>query len=214
MKILIVLLALATAPAWCQNKVSQNSTSQSSASQNSTMPSSGAAQVPALNQGTEQNRGQLSPEGVQRIEREVHHRLVLLPYYNLFDSLSYQVGPDGTVTLMGSVVNPTLKNDAENTVKKIEGVTNVVNNIKVLPASFQDDRIRRAEYRAIYGNEVLSQYSLRAVPPIHIIVDNGHVTLEGVVARPMDKQVAEIQAKSVPGVFSVTNNLQVENPGK
>jgi hyperosmotically inducible protein len=109
------------------------------------------------------------------------------------------------------VSQPVLKSDAERAVKSIEGVERVVNNIQVLPTSPNDDRIRRETYRAIYGNEVLSQYQLRAVPPIHIIVDNGHVTLEGVVARQMDKQIADTQAKSVPGVFSVTNNLKVEN---
>jgi hyperosmotically inducible protein len=95
-------------------------------------------------------------------------------------------------------------------VKRIEGVERVVNQIEVLPLSPNDDRIRRAVFRAIYGNDVLSQYELRAVPPIHIIVKNGNVTLEGAVARQMDKQIAEMQAKSVSGVFSVTNNLQVD----
>jgi hyperosmotically inducible protein len=95
-------------------------------------------------------------------------------------------------------------------VKRIEGVEKVVNNIEVLPTSFNDDRIRRDVYRKIYGNDVLSPYQLRAVPPIHIIVKNGNVTLEGAVARQMDKQIAGVQANSVSGVFSVTNNLQVE----
>ena len=107
-----------------------------------------------------------------------------------------------------------MKSDAENVVKRIEGVEDVDNQIKVLPTSPNDDHIRRAVYRAIYGNEVLSQYALRAVPPIHIIVENGNVTLEGVVARQMDKQIAEMQTKSVPGVFSVTNNLKIEEEGK
>jgi hyperosmotically inducible protein len=115
---------------------------------------------------------------------------------------------------LGQVARPTLKSDAENVVKRIEGVERVDNQIQVLPTSPMDDDIRRATYRAIYGNDVLSQYSLRAVPPIHIIVNGGHVTLEGAVARPMDKQIAEMQAKSVPNVFSVTNNLQVDEPSK
>jgi hyperosmotically inducible protein len=118
------------------------------------------------------------------------------------------------VTLIGEVARPTLKSDAENVVKKIEGVEKVDNQIKVLPVSGNDDQIRRATYRAIYGNSVLAPYSLRAVPPIHIIVDRGNVTLEGVVARQMDKQIAETQAKSVPGVFSVTDNLRVEEESK
>jgi len=156
----------------------------------------------------------LSQKGIDRIVKEVHHELVMLPFYGVFDNLAYKVSPDGTVTLLGQVSRPTLKSDAENVVKRIEGVERVDNQIKVLPLSPNDDRIRRAVYRAIYGNEVLSQYALRAVPPIHIIVENGNVTLEGVVARQMDKQIAEMQTKSVPGVFSVTDNLRVEEEGK
>ncbi len=175
---------------------------------------SGNTAMPASSSGPNvktQSQGELSQSGIERITKEVRHQLVLLPFYSVFDNLEYQVSPDGTVTLMGQVVDPTLKPDAGNVVKKIEGVTHVVNNIEVLPVSPNDDRIRRTVYRAIYGNEVLSQYELRAVPPIHIIVKNGHVTLTGVVARPMDKQIAEMQAKSVPGVFSVDDNLRVEN---
>lgn len=165
-----------------------------------------------LSLGAQDNRqaGALSQKGIDRIVREVHHELVMLPFYGVFDNLAYKVDPDGTVTLMGQVARPTLKSDAENVVKHIEGVEKVVNNIEVLPTSFNDDRIRRGVYRAIYGNSVLSQYQLRAVPPIHIIVKGGHVTLEGVVARAMEKQVAGIQANGVSGVFSVTNNLRVE----
>src|SRR5712671_5633922 len=135
----------------------------------------------------------LSQKGIDRIIKEVHHELVMLPFYGVFDNLAYRVSPDGTVTLLGQVARPTLKSDAENVVKRIEGVERVDNQIKVLPTSSMDDQIRIATYRAIYGNSVLSPYSLRAVPPIHIIVDQGHVTLEGVVAKPMEKQVAEMQ---------------------
>lgn len=162
--------------------------------------------------GVLSNQG-LSPSGVQRIAKEVRHELVLLPFYGVFDNLSYRVSPDGTVTLLGQVVRPTLKSDAENAVKHIEGVERVDNQLQVLPVSPLDDRIRLATYRAIYGNSTLDPYALRAVPPIHIIVDQGHVTLEGVVANQMDKQIAEMQAKSVPDAFSVTNNLQVEEQG-
>lgn len=153
----------------------------------------------------------LSQKGVDRIVKEAHHELVMLPFYGVFDNLLYQVSPDGTVTLLGQVSRPTLKPDAERAVKEIEGVVRVDNQIKVLPVSPNDDRIRRATYRKIYGNSVLSQYQLRAVPPIHIVVDNGHVKLEGVVARQMEKQIAGMQANSVSGVFSVENNLRVEN---
>ena len=154
--------------------------------------------------------GALSQKGYARIVKEVRHELVMLPYYGVFDNLNYKVDPDGTVTLLGEVARPSLKSDAENSVKRIEGVEKVVNNIEVLPTSINDDRIRRATYRALYGNSNLSQYQLRAVPPIHIIVKNGHVTLEGVVARKMEKQIAGIQANGVSGVFSVTNNLRAE----
>jgi len=161
-----------------------------------------------------QSTGALSQKSFDRIVKEVRHELIMLPYYGVFDNLSYKVDPDGTVTLIGQVAKPVLKSDAGNAVKRIEGVEKVVNNIEVLPLSPSDDRIRRAAYRAIYGNSVLSQYQMRAVPPIHIIVKNGHITLEGVVAREMDKNIAGIQANGVPGAFSVTNNLVVEQQEK
>ncbi len=150
-----------------------------------------------------------SDKGLTRIQREVRHELVMLPYYGVFDNLSFQVN-DNTVTLMGEVSRPTLKSSAENVVKKIEGVDRVINKIEVLPVSPNDDRIRLATYRAIYSQPALQLYSMRAVPPIHIVVKNGNVTLEGVVARESDKNIAGIQAKGVSGVFSVTNNLRVE----
>lgn len=158
--------------------------------------------------------GALSQKSIDRIYKEVRHELVMLPYYGVFDNLAYKVDPDGTVTLLGQVSQPTLKSDAENVVKRIEGVEKVVNNIEALPTSINDDRIRRAAYRAIYGNSVLNPYQIRAVPPIHIIVKNGNITLEGVVARQMDKQIAGVQANRVPGAFSVTNNLAVEEREK
>jgi hyperosmotically inducible protein len=116
-----------------------------------------------------------------------------------------------TVTLMGKVSRSTLKTDAENVVKRIEGVEKVNNQIEVLPLSPNDDRLRLALYHSIYGHTVLQTLSVRAVPPIHIIVENGNVTLEGVVLNDMQKQIAESQANSVSGVFSVTNNLSVES---
>ncbi|MGI8741757.1 MAG: BON domain-containing protein [Bryobacteraceae bacterium] len=142
--------------------------------------------------------------------REVRHQLVMLPYYGVFDDLAFRVD-QGTVTLLGAVTRPTLKSDAENVTKRVEGVTNVVNNIEVLPLSPMDDQIRRAEYRVIYGDPTLStRYGFRALPSIHIIVRNGHVTLEGVVANEGDKDLINIRANGVPGVFSVTNDLQLE----
>jgi len=145
----------------------------------------------------------------RRLEREVRHELVTLPYYDVFDNLEYRI--DGEqVTLSGQVVRPTLKSGAENVVKNIEGVEKVTNNIEVLPLSPNDDRLRIAVYRAIYGHTALQVYSIRSVPPIHIIVKNGNVTLEGVVANEGDKNIANIQANGVSGVFSVKNNLRVE----
>jgi hyperosmotically inducible periplasmic protein len=145
----------------------------------------------------------------KKLVKEIRHELVTLPYYNVFDNLSFKV--DGyKVTLLGQVAKPTLKSDAERVVKGIEGVESVDNQIEVLPLSPNDDRIRMAVYRAIYGNTSLQRYGLQAVPPIHIIVKNGQVSLEGVVANSGDKNIANIQASGVPGVFGVTNNLQVE----
>jgi len=150
-----------------------------------------------------------APKGYDRFVKEIRHELVMLPYYGVFDNLAYRV--DGyNVTLMGQVTRPTLKSDAERVVKDIEGVQKVTNQIEVLPLSPNDDRIRMGEYRAIYGQAALNRYALNAVPPIHIIVKNGNVTLEGVVANEGDKNIANIQANQVPGVFSVTNNLRVE----
>ena len=143
------------------------------------------------------------------INREVRHELVTLPFYSVFDDLAYKV--DGnTVTLYGYVTRPTLKTDAERSVRNVEGVQNVVNNIEVLPVSPNDDRIRMAVYRAIYSQPGLDMYSLRAVPTIHIIVKNGNVTLMGAVSNQGDKDRAGIAANGVPGVFHVTNDIQVD----
>ena len=145
----------------------------------------------------------------QWLEREVRHELIMLPYYGVFDNLNYKV--DGArVELFGEVSRPTLKSDAERVVARIEGVDTVINQIEVLPVSPNDDRIRVAVYRAIFRDSVLQRYGLGAVPPIHIIVKNGNVALEGVVANEMDRNVANIRANGVAGVFSVTNNLVVE----
>jgi hyperosmotically inducible protein len=151
----------------------------------------------------------LAAEGPNRLVKEVRHELVMLPYYSVFDNLAYRVD-GGKVTLFGQVTQPTLKRDAEKAVKSVEGVQTVDNQIEVLPVSANDDQIRRATLRAIYSKPGLERYALGAVPPIHIIVRNGNVTLEGVVANQMDKTMAEIAAKGVPGVFSVKDNLQTE----
>jgi hyperosmotically inducible protein len=144
------------------------------------------------------------------IIQEVRHQLVMLPYYGVFDDIAFRV-EGSKVTLLGQVTRPTLKSDAGNVTKRVEGVTEVDNQIEVLPLSPMDDQVRMAEYRAIYGDPVLStRYGYRAVPSIHIIVKNGRVTLEGVVANQGDKNLIGVRANGVPNVFAVTNNLQVE----
>jgi hyperosmotically inducible protein len=151
---------------------------------------------------------QLSSKSQERIVREVRHELLMLPYFGVFDYIAFKV--DGSaVTLLGEVVRPVLKSDAENAVKHIEGVEKVNNQIDVLPPSSMDDGLRIQLFRAIYGYPALEKYSLGVQKPIRIIVKNGHVTLEGVVDSESDKNLAGLRANGVPGIFSVTNNLQV-----
>lgn len=162
---------------------------------------------------SQRDRRPVSVQAQERLERVVGHELRMLPYYSVFDNLEYRVkGYD--VELFGQVTRPTLKSDAERVVKRIEGVEKVSNQIEVLPLSPNDDRIRRAVFRAIYSNSFLSRYALQPVPPLHIIVKNGNVTLVGVVATQEESNVATIQANSVPGVFSVTNRLRSEKAGQ
>ena len=145
----------------------------------------------------------------QNLVREVRHQLLLLPYYTVFDNLAFKVDGD-RVTLEGQVTRPTLKSDAEAAVKSIEGISGVTNNIEVLPPSPMDDQLRRALYRAIYGDPQLSKYGWSSMPSIHIIVKSGHVSLEGVVDNDADKNLAGLRANSVPNVFEVKNNLVVK----
>ncbi len=160
-----------------------------------------------------QNPKARPPIATQSIAREVRHQLVTLPYYDVFDWLEGQVQPDGTVILRGQALRPTLKSDAEKRVRKIESVPRVINEIRVLPLSSFDDDIRRATYRALFNmDSPLMRYGLPPVPPIHIIVEHGHVTLKGMVANRMDKQLAETRARGIPGTFDVKNELKVENP--
>ncbi len=144
----------------------------------------------------------------QALEKKVRHELVMLPYFTIFDNLAYRVDGD-TVTLLGKVTRPSLKQDAERVVKNVEGVQRVDNQIEVLPLSDFDNQIRWRAARAIYGYPMLNRYGMGTQPSIHIIVENGHVTLEGVVNNQSDKSVAGIRANQVPGVFSVTNDLRV-----
>src|SRR3982074_2980323 len=146
----------------------------------------------------------------QNLVREVRHQLLLLPYYTVFDNLAFKVDGDH-VTLEGQVTRPTLKSDAEAAVKSIEGISGVTNNIEVLPPSPMDDQLRRALYRAIYGDPQLSKYGWSSMPSIHIIVKSGRVSLEGVVDNEADKNLAGLRASSVPNVFEVKNNLVVKS---
>jgi hyperosmotically inducible protein len=140
---------------------------------------------------------------------QIRKQLVTLPYYGVFDNLAYKV-EGSTVTLYGQVVKPITRSDAQKRIEHVEGVTKVVNNIEVLPLSPIDNAIRVRTYRAVFSRNGMYRYAMGAVPSIHIIVDNGHVTLEGAVSNKMDRQLAYMAASGVPGVFSVTNNLQVE----
>lgn len=149
----------------------------------------------------------------QRVQKQVTHEILMLPYYNEFDVIAFKV--DGyNVTLFGYVVHATLKSDAEHAIKKIEGVEKVNNQIEILPPSPFDDRLRVQLFRAIYGYGPLQRYGVGSNRPIHIIVDRGHVILEGVVDSTGDRNLVNIRANGVPGVFSVTNNLQVPSKKK
>jgi len=151
------------------------------------------------------------PVDEAKMVREVRHQLVMMPYYSVFDDIGFNVN-GGTITLVGEVVRPVLKDDAAAVVKKVEGVTSVVNNIEVLPLSGNDDRIRHDVYKAIYGDPALStRYGFQALPSIHIIVKNGNVRLEGVVANEMDRSTAFIRANAVFGAFHVDNDLKIES---
>ena len=150
-------------------------------------------------------QGAIDPQLSRRVRRE----LVTLPYYGVFDNLAYSIN-GGNITLYGQVVRPSTRSDAERRVRKINGVTRVVNNIKVLPLSRFDDQIRVATYRSIANMGGLHRYLRGTNPSLHIVVDRGHVTLEGVVSGSGDRTLAYHAANRVPGVFSVRNNLRVE----
>lgn len=171
---------------------------------------SGAPSFPALRQNSPSNSAQQYNTEVA-LTKEVRHVLVMQPFYTVFDNLEFKLNGE-EVTLMGQVVNPALKSDAASAVKHIEGVTSVKNEIQILPPSPGDRRLRLALYRAIYSTPGFEKYAIQAVPPIHIIVSLGHVTLVGVVANQMDKTLAITRANSVPGsVGQITDDLRVEN---
>jgi hyperosmotically inducible protein len=149
----------------------------------------------------------------QRLAGEVHHALAMIPQFTVFDNVSYRID-GGTVTLYGQVRNAIIKDEAQSSVKRLEGVERVDNQIAVLPPSFNDDLIRRQVARAVFNDPRLFGYAMEPVPSIHIIVDGGRVSLEGVVRTQAEKDSAFIRANGVPGVFSVNNNLQVEQPSR
>jgi hyperosmotically inducible protein len=149
-------------------------------------------------------------DGLTKLENEVRHELVMLPWFGVFDNLEFQVDGDHVI-LSGQVTRPTLRSDAEGVVRRIEGVERITNNIEVLPLSRFDDDIRRSAYYAIFGYGPLGRYSWGPLPPVRIIVKNGELTLEGVVANEADKNMAGIRANGVAGVFAVKNELRVES---
>jgi osmotically-inducible protein OsmY len=158
------------------------------------------------------NAGATSAQANARIIKEVRHELATLPYYGVFDWLEFVVQPDNTVVLRGQVVRPTTKSEAEARVKDIDAVSRVINEIEVLPPSPNDDRLRVALYRTLYGwNSPLFRYATQSVPPIHIIVNRGRATLKGIVASRADAQLAYMRARTVPGLFDVKSELMVES---
>jgi hyperosmotically inducible periplasmic protein len=146
------------------------------------------------------------------LTKKVRKELVTLPYYGVFDNLAYEVN-GSTVVLHGQVVRPTTRSDAERRIARIDGVGRVVNNIRVLPLSSFDDSLRQRTLRTLSRTGGLYRYFLGANPSIHIIVDRGNVTLEGVVSNRGDANLAYIAARGVSGSFSVTNNLRTDRGG-
>lgn len=148
------------------------------------------------------------------LAKKVRHELAMYPHYTIWDDVSYRVS-EGQVELMGAVSQPYKKDDMERMVRGIPGVASVSGELKVLPLSDFDNRLRLQVARAIYGDPVFQQYAMMALPPVHIIVENGHVTLTGVVATDFEKNIAGMRASGAGLSFgAVTNNLQVERPAK
>jgi hyperosmotically inducible periplasmic protein len=175
--------------------------------------STGLAFAASTDEASQQSAPIANARLEQRLSREVRHELNMIPQFTVFDNLAYRVD-GGTVTLFGQVRDAIVKDSAEARVKHLEGVERVDNQIEILPASFNHDRIRGRVARAVFNDPRLFNYGIQTVPPIHIIVKNGHVNLEGVVRTQAEKDDAFIRANGVPGVFSVANNLQVEQPKK
>ena len=165
--------------------------------------------VLSMSLGAMASEQSISEQGIAGVQKQVRHELNMLPYVNVFDYVTFTVDENGTVTLNGEVTNPVVKSDAANVVKRVEGVEHVDNKIQVLPVSFFDNGLRARLYRTIYGYGPLQRYALGVQKPIRIIVENGHVTLLGVVDNQADKIIAGMRAGEVPGVFSVENQLLV-----
>ena len=142
------------------------------------------------------------------LQHQVRHQIQILPYYSVFDYVTFTID-GGKVTLTGHVLRPTLRKSAEASVKTIEGVSDVINLIEVLPKSPSDDDTRRAVYRAIFEDSTLQRYAVSDVPQIHIVIEDGAVYLEGPVTSEGDKNLAGTRASSVSGVTGVKNNLTV-----
>jgi len=177
--------------------------------------SSSAAPAPQKKNKNSRLESRPRAEGEARnlayLTKEIRKELVTLPFFSVFDWLEGNVEPDGTVHLRGQVTRPTLKKDAQRRVEKVEGVDRVINQIEVLPLSPYDDRLRRAVFRELFNfNSPLFRYGQQPIPPIHIIVNRGRLTLKGVVANKGDSDLANIKARGVPGIFEVRNELRVE----
>ena len=153
------------------------------------------------------------PQGDDAVSQSVRHEVLVYPYYSIFDDVSFRVS-NGQVELMGAVTEPFKKSDIERIVKKLPGVTAVTDELKVLPLSNFDNRLRMQVARAIYGDASMLIYRNQSLPPIHILVENGHVTLTGWVNTDFDKQIAGMRANSSMSLGMVVNNLQVEHPSK
>lgn len=206
---LIAISLLAAMPLVAQNKPAP-ATAPAQTTQNLNNPQASAA-IPVIPGVQVSDQGLTKAEA--RIQREVRHELLMIPYYSIFDDLRYRVN-GYNVELLGEVNTPSIKSEAEAAVKGIEGVEQVTNHIEVLPPSPADQRIRQAAAQRIFSFGGLARYSWEAAPSIHIIVKNGRITLTGVVDSEADKNAAGIQANGVPGVFSVENNLIVAGKGK
>jgi hyperosmotically inducible periplasmic protein len=146
---------------------------------------------------------------VKNLTEKVRHELIMLSDFGVFDNLGFTITDANSVILTGQVVRPLLKADAETAVSRINGVSTVVNKIEVLPLSRTDDAIRERAYRAVYLRPDFEKYAIQATPPIRIIVKNGTITLQGVVNDSIDRTKAELAAKTIPGIFKVSDELRI-----